>query len=58
MTTGHIRKRTGKTKVTCEVIIETGRCESDTGKRQRIYKSFRSKKDATRFICPKAFSRL
>ena len=50
MATGHIRKRTGKTKVTYEVIIETGSRDPVTGKRQRIYKSFSQKKDAVQAL--------
>ncbi len=33
MATGHIRKRIGKTKVTYEVIIETGSRDPVIGKR-------------------------
>lgn len=50
MATGHIRKRTGKTKVTYEVIIETGRRDPVTGKRQRIYKTYKQKKDAVKAL--------
>ena len=50
MATGHIRKRIGKTKVTYEVIIETGSRDPVTGKRQRIYKTYKQKKDAVKAL--------
>ena len=50
MASGHIRKRELKNGCSYEVVVETSSRDPVTGKRVRIYRTFRKKKDAEKAL--------